>query len=254
MEVFNSELSVLIPAYNEEKRIGPCLERLSAFLRANHPSSEIIVSSDGSRDRTEMIVREYMDKQPEVPVRVFHSPKRLGKGGGFKRAIQAAEGRYTVLIDTDLPVPLETITRAVRELENGTDVVAGSRLAKGGSRRDRVSRKFMSYGFHLLVRLLFGMRLDSQCGFKGVKTNLGRRVFARVVNPGLAFDVEFLIRAKQLGANIVEFPVRWENGTGSSLRLFRDSFGMLRELLRILVCVQLSRDAHSLNADESMMR
>lgn len=124
----NCELTVLIPAHNEERRMESCLTRLSYFLKANHPSSEIVISEDGSKDRTVEIVNEFKNASPGgVPITLLHSSTRLGKGGGLKRGIEVVQGLYTVFTDTDLPVPLETITRAVELLKDGADVVAGSR-------------------------------------------------------------------------------------------------------------------------------
>jgi glycosyltransferase involved in cell wall biosynthesis len=220
----------------------PCLTRLSDFLKLNHPSSEIVISEDGSKDATIEIVQEFkMHNQGGVPIVLLHAEKRLGKGGGLKRGIEVAQGRYTVFTDTDLPVPLDTITSAVQLLEKGADVVAGSRVMKGSSRDEPFRRKALSKGFHVLARILLGVRWDSQCGFKAVRTSVGRNAFAQIANPGFAYDVEFLIQAKRLGANIVELPVHWHYSKDSSMRLSRDIMGMFRELLRIFTQARLLR-------------
>jgi glycosyltransferase involved in cell wall biosynthesis len=232
----NVELTVLIPAHNEEKRMESCLTRLSDFLKLNHPSSEIVISEDGSRDRTVEIVQQFKEHSPSgVPITLLHAEKRLGKGGGLKRGIEVAQGRYTVFTDTDLPVPLETITAALQLLEEGADVVAGSRLMKGSSRNEPLRRRALSRGFHVLARVLLGMRWDSQCGFKAVRTSVGRDAFARIANPGFAYDVEFLIQAKRIGAKVVELPVQWHYNRDTSVKLSRDIGGMFRELLHIFL-------------------
>ncbi len=211
-----------------------CLRLLNAFLSANHPSSEIVASEDGSKDRTVDIVNEFRKQNPSgVPITLLHSATRLGKGGGLKRGVDGARGVYTVFTDTDLPVPLETITRAVELLQGGADVVAGSRVMKGSSRDEPFRRRALSKGFHVLARVLLGMRWDSQCGFKAVKTSVGQRAFAQIANPGFAYDVEFLIQAKRLGAKVVELPVQWHYNPDSSMRLSRDIMGMFRELMHI---------------------
>ena len=228
------ELSVLIPAHNEEKRIIPCLQRLTAFLERNHASSEIVISEDGSTDKTIERVDEFK-AESHFPITFLHSPSRLGKGGGLKKGIHAARGTYTVFTDTDLPVPLPQITEAVLLLEQGADVVNGSRVMKGSSRDEPFLRRALSRGFHALARLLLGVRWDSQCGFKAVRTIVGREVFERIANPGFAYDVEFLLQAQRLGAKVVEMPVHWHYNKGSSMRLKRDVFGMFKELMRIFV-------------------
>jgi dolichyl-phosphate beta-glucosyltransferase len=224
---------VLIPAHNEEKRIEFCLKTLSEFLRQNHPSAEIVVSEDGSRDRTVELVNGFGRESKTIPIVLLHSTTRLGKGGGLKRGIETARGEYTVFMDTDLPVPLDSVTSATNLLKAGADVVAGSRLMKGSSRDEPFRRRALSRGFHILARILLGMSWDSQCGFKAVRTSVGREAFEQMANPGFAYDVEFLIRAKQLGAKIVEIPVQWQYNKDSSMRLSRDIFGMFRELLSI---------------------
>jgi dolichyl-phosphate beta-glucosyltransferase len=230
------ELTVLIPAHNEEKRMHSCLTRLSSFLKLNHPSSEIVISEDGSKDRTIEIVQDFQkNSENVVPVVLLHAEARLGKGGGLKRGMEAARGRYTVFTDTDLPVPLDTITHAVQLLGQGADVVAGSRVMKGSSRDEPFRRRALSKGFHVLARILLGMRWDSQCGFKAVRTSVGRRAFAMIANPGFAYDVEFLIQAKRIGADVVELPVQWHYNADSSMRLSRDIMGMFRELLHIFL-------------------
>jgi GT2 family glycosyltransferase len=165
----------------------------------------------------------------------------LGKGGGLKKGIEVARGEYTVFMDTDLPVPLNTITSAVNLLKSGADVVAGSRVLKGSSRNEPFRRKVLSRGFHVLARVLLGMSWDSQCGFKAVRTSVGHEAFKRMANPGFAYDVEFLIRAQQLGATIVEMPIQWRYNKDSSIRLSRDVFGMFSELLRIFFQARFGR-------------
>lgn len=229
------EVTILIPARNEEKRIELCLQRLSEFLRQNHPSSEIVISEDGSRDRTVELVNDFERQSKTIPIILLHSITRLGKGGGLKRGIEVARGEYTVFMDTDLPVPLDTITSAIHLLSSGADVIAGSRVLKGSSRDEPFRRKALSRGFHVLARILLGMSWDSQCGFKAVRTSVGQEAFRRMANPGFAYDVEFLIRAQQLGGKIVEIPVQWRYNKDSSMRLSRDVFGMFSELVRIFL-------------------
>jgi glycosyltransferase involved in cell wall biosynthesis len=230
------ELTALIPAHNEEKRMESCLAQLSAFLKSSYPSSEIVISEDGSKDRTVEIVNEFRKHNPNgVPITLLHSETRLGKGGGLKRGIDVARGTFTVFTDTDLHVPLETFTSAVELLKGGADVVAGSRIMKDSSRNEPFRRKALSKGFHVLARVLLGMRWDSQCGFKAVRTSVGKSAFAQIANPGFAYDVEFLIQAKRVGAKVVELPVQWHYNSDSSMNLSRDIWGMFKELMHIFL-------------------
>lgn len=227
------ELSILIPAHNEEKRMETCLIRLTDFLKHTHPLSEIVISEDGSKDRTVKIVNESQQKNSEIQIILLHATERLGKGGGLKRGIEACNGQFTVFTDTDLPVPLETITRAVELLKGGADVVAGSRVMRGSKRDEPLKRRILSRGFHYLALISLGMRWDSQCGFKAVRTSVGRDLFSQMANPGFAYDVDFLIQAKRKGVNVVEMPVEWHYNADSSMRLSKDILGMFRELVHI---------------------
>jgi dolichyl-phosphate beta-glucosyltransferase len=227
------ELSILIPAHNEEKRMETCLIRLTDFLKHAHPTSEIVISEDGSKDRTVEIVNEFKQEEARIQITLLHTTERLGKGGGLKRGIEACTGEFTVFTDTDLPVPLETITRAVELLKGGTDVVAGSRVMKGSKRDEPLKRRILSRGFHYLALISLGMRWDSQCGFKAVRTKVGRDLFSQMANPGFAYDVDFLIQAKRKGVDVVEMPVEWHYNADSSMRLSKDILGMFRELVHI---------------------
>ncbi len=230
----NLELTVLIPAHNEEKRILSCLERLETFLKDKHPSSEIVISEDGSNDRTIQIVASFKERpDATIPIAFLHSDDRLGKGGGLKKGFQVARGTYTVFTDTDLPVPLETFTRAVDVLKSGADVVNGNRVMKGATRNEPLRRRVLSRGFHMLAHVLTGIPWDSQCGFKAARTQLGKEAFARIANPGFAYDVEFLLEARELGAKIVEIPVQWNYSQDTSMRLSKDVLGMFNELVHI---------------------
>lgn len=106
---------------------------------------------------------------------------------------------------------------------------------KGSSRDEPLRRRALSKGFHVLARILLGMHWDSQCGFKAVRTSVGRSAFARIANPGFAYDVELLIQARRVGAKVVELPVHWHYDKDSSVRLSRDIVGMFRELMHIFV-------------------
>jgi len=227
------ELSILIPAHNEEKRMETCLIRLTDFLKHTHPTSEIVISEDGSKDRTVEIVNEFKQEEPRIQITLLHATERLGKGGGLKRGIEACTGEFTVFTDTDLPVPLETITQAVELLKGGADVVAGSRVMKESKRDEPLKRRILSRGFHYLALISLGMRWDSQCGFKAVRTSVGRDLFSQMANPGFAYDVDFLIQAKRKGVKVVEMPVEWHYNTDTSMRLSQDVLDMFKELVHI---------------------
>lgn len=224
-------VSVVIPAYNEERRLPQTLPQVLQFLRGQSFSWEVIVVDDGSVDRTAEIVAEMAREEPAL--RLLRLPHR-GKGSALRAGMLAAQGTYRFLCDADLSVPIEDLTNflpALREAE----VAIASREAPGAQRiGEPVYRHLMGRIYNLLVRLLLlpGIR-DTQCGFKGFRQETVVPLFSRQGMEGWGFDVELLYLARGLGYRIVEVPVRWTYGRHSRLRLLRDPWRMFRDLWRV---------------------
>lgn len=230
-EVF---LSVIIPAYNEEKRLPPTLERISAYLKAKGFTYEILVVDDGSRDRTAQVAEKYKLKEPQV--KVLKNPKNMGKGYAVRHGMLKGKGKYLLFTDSDLSTPIEEFDAFLPQLEKGYDVVIGSRALKESV--IKVSqpwyRVFMGKTFNLIVRLMFWTRIkDTQCGFKCFTRQAAREVFTRQTVWGFGFDVEVLFIARKLGYKICEYPVEWTNSPDTRVHALKDSVKMFWELLKI---------------------
>lgn len=227
------DLSVVIPAYNEEARIGPSLARVVAHLAARGGRSEVLVVIDGSRDRTAEIVRA---TDARVPVRLLDRGVNGGKGSCVRRGMLAARGARRLFTDADLSTPIEEIERLLAALNAGHDVAIGSRRLAAS----RVPvpqpwwRRLMGRGFNAAAQWLAVPGIhDTQCGFKLFSAAACDAVFSRQRIDDFGFDVELLWIARRLGLRIAEIPVTWIDDPRSTVRPVRDATRMFLDLLRI---------------------
>jgi dolichyl-phosphate beta-glucosyltransferase len=228
----NVFLSVVVPAYDEEERIGPSLAAIGSYLGSKPFSSEVIVVDDGSGDRT----AEVAAAARGIPSRVIRLERNRGKGRAVREGVLAAAGEVILFSDADLSTPITELDKFLPRLERGDDVVIGSRALADSVIEVRQSRprETMGKAFNLLVRILVlrGFR-DTQCGFKAFRRAAAMDLFSRLRTTGFAFDVEILMLARRLGCRVAEVPVVWRNSPSSRVRLVRSSWRMLRELLKI---------------------
>ncbi|MEJ2550080.1 MAG: glycosyltransferase family 2 protein [Anaerolineales bacterium] len=225
-------LSIIIPAYNEERRISSTLETVLSFLEKQEYDSEIIVVENGSQDRTAEIVREYQREHPCL--HLLHET-RAGKGLAVRRGMLEAKGSYRFICDADLSMPIEEVRHFIPPQLETFDIAIASREAPGAVRYDEpVYRHFVGRGFNLLVRLFTGLNLqDTQCGFKCFRAEVVDELFHQQVIDGWTFDVEVLFLAQRRGYTIVEVPVPWYFHPGSRVRIVQDTFTMFCDLIRI---------------------
>ncbi|MYC29691.1 MAG: glycosyltransferase family 2 protein [Chloroflexi bacterium] len=225
-------LSVVVPAYNEESRIALTLEQLSTYLGRQEYSWEIIVADDGSMDATANIVSDWASSNGLIRlVRLDHR----GKGWAVQQGMLAARGEYRFLCDADLSMPVEQIDRFVAQAGDSPDIVLGSRELPDSRRIGEPARRhLMGRVFNLIIRVLAvpGIR-DTQCGFKLFKAETTAPLFETQVLEGFAFDVEILCLARVLGLDIREIAIDWHYREGSKVRPVRDSFRMVRDVLRV---------------------
>jgi dolichyl-phosphate beta-glucosyltransferase len=227
------DLSVIIPAYNEERRIGPTLERVAAYLASRRWRSEVLVVIDGSRDRTAEIVGRVAT---DVPIRVLDSGVNRGKGSCVRRGMLEARGDLRVFSDADLSTPIEEVERLAAMVAAGYDVAIGSRHLPGSRVEVRQPwwRQTMGRGFNACTRRLVmtGIR-DTQCGFKLFSADAARCIFPRQRIERFGFDVELLWIARRLGLRVAEIPVTWVDDPRSTVRPISDAARMLVDLVRI---------------------
>ena len=224
-------LSVVIPAYNEEARIGPALRQVIAFLDSRPYSWEVLVADDGSDDATARLAADIAAGRPNL--RIVSLPHR-GKGWAVKNAMLAARGQYRLLCDADLPVPVQQLERLIPPCSGDVDVAVGSRQVPGAARLgEPLFRRVMGRVYNALVRLLALPGVgDTQCGFKCFRAEVVPNLFQRQTIDGFAFDVEVLYLARRLGLTVREFPVDWSYRPRSN-RALTDPLSMTCDLLRI---------------------
>jgi dolichyl-phosphate beta-glucosyltransferase len=229
-------LSVVIPAFNEEKRIGETLRRITAYLSLKKYHWEIVVTSDGSVDGTDAIVRGIAAKHPEGLMRLVTTSPNHGKGFAVRQGVMAAHGEHIYIADADMSSPIKEVDKLVAALESGADVAIGSRAKRvpGCDVRQSFKRVLSGRIFNALVQLLVlpGIR-DSQCGFKCFRRETARKLFSAQKLDGFAFDVEVLYLARLAGMRIDEIPIMWAESGESKVNLVRDAAAMIKDLLRI---------------------
>ncbi len=227
-------LSVVIPAYNEEARIGATLGAIIHYLKKQRYDSEIIVSDDGSKDQTVSVARE---KLRGFPHQVLLAPENQGKGSAVRRGMLSAKGEYVLFTDADLSTPIEEVKKFIEFHEqNNYDVIIGSRALPESNVEIHQDwkRELMGRVFNFFVSLLaFRGILDSQCGFKSFNRNAAKELFSNQKLEGFSFDVEIIYLAKQSGYKVLEAPVTWRNSTQTRVRLFKDPILMFWDLLKI---------------------
>lgn len=230
------ELSVVIPAYNEEARLGGTLEQVLAYLNAQPYEWEVLVMDDGSRDRTAALAEQIAARMPAGRVRVLRNPRNLGKGGTIRRGMLEARGAQRLFTDADNSTPIEEVAKLRAALAEGFDVAIGSRALKTSHVEVHQPwyRETMGRTFNLFVQamVLPGFK-DTQCGFKLFRAEVAQAVFPRQRLQGFSFDVEVLYLAKRAGFRIKEVGVRWINSPASRVHPIRDATKMFIDLLRI---------------------
>ena len=225
-------LSVIVPAYNEERRLPATLEKLRAYLSRQPFAYEILVVDNASTDRTAEIVREQASRDPAV--RLVQLPAR-GKGIAVRTGMLQAAGRYRFFCDADLSMPVEELERFYPPQLNDMDIAIGSREAPGARRYGEPPyRHFTGRIFSIAVKLLIlrGFE-DTQCGFKCFRDTAAQDLFSRQRFNGWSFDVEVLYIARRRGYRIREVPISWHYQSDSRIRLVDDSLRMFADLLRI---------------------
>ncbi len=227
-------MSVVIPAYNEEKRIQKTISEIYGYFKNRKVSFEVIVVDDGSIDSTREIVSSMMNELPNL--KLFVHSENKGKGGAVQTGVLSATGNMILISDADLSTPVSEIEKMEHFIFEGYDIVIGSRKLK-----DSVIpvpqpwyRKLSGWMFLFFVRQILKLPFsDTQCGFKLFKSGVAKEIFSNLRHKGFIFDVEVLFTAMQLKYRIKEVGVIWINSPYSTVRFFRDSIRMFIDLIKI---------------------
>jgi len=232
------DLSIVIPAYNESRKIAQDVEGAAAFLKHHQLTGEIIVVDDGSRDDTAEAAKK-VQVPPNVQLNVIRYENHRGKGYGVRMGINASSGQYVMFADSGSCVPYEDTLRGLDLLRSGVcDIAHGSRKMRGChiDKAQSLYRRLCSKMFHWLVIHDMGIPAeftDTQCGFKMYKGDVARHLYAEAVTDGFTFDIEIIMRAQREGCRIKEFPIDWTCDRDSRLSPTRSSWRVLSELLTI---------------------
>jgi dolichyl-phosphate beta-glucosyltransferase len=234
VEPASTQLSIVVPCYNEEQRLPRTIEQIELYLAGKGLSYELILVDDGSTDGT----RQVMDSAAERSrsVRLEALPHNRGKGRALAEGVAAARGAEILVTDADLSTPIDELDKLRAELSKGAGVAIASRALPGS--RVEVSqpiyRVLMGKAFNLLVQavLLPGI-WDTQCGFKLFRADVAHDVFAALTTDGFGYDPEVLYRAKKRGVKIAEVPVVWRNSAPTKVNPIKSSLDMFRHVLRI---------------------
>ena len=228
------ELSIVVPAYNEARRLPPSLRAIDRYLRDGGHRGELIVVDDGSADETGDLVAALAAEG--LQVQLIRHEANQGKGAAVRTGVMAASGDVVLFTDADLSTPIDDVERLLAAIREGADVAIGSRALDRSLIavhqpwiRDRMGRVF-----NLFVQLILlpGLK-DTQCGFKAFRGGVAQELFGATQTDGFEFDTEVLYRARRRGLVTREIPVHWRDSPDTRVNAMFDSPRMLLGLFRI---------------------
>jgi glycosyltransferase involved in cell wall biosynthesis len=229
------DLSIVIPAYNEQQRLPRALDRIFTYLNARALRAEILVVDDGSTDDTAKIVQSYGGRYPCL--RLVSNGRNRGKGFSVRHGVLEARGKIVLFTDADLSTPIEEADKLLPELlENGYDVAIGSRAVNRSliELHQSAFREQAGILFNHVVRWIAGIEFsDTQCGFKAFRRERAKIIFEQQRIERFGFDPEILFLAKRHGLRVAEIPVRWSHDEATKVNVLSDGIRMFLELLVI---------------------
>ncbi len=232
-----TQISIVVPAFNEARRLTDNLLTLLSYLQTFRPNAELILVDDGSTDRTAEVAEELFARRPEVNARVLRFAQNRGKGHAVRAGLLAAQAPIALFSDADLSTPITELSKIVEPIDLAEfDVVFGSRALDRSliGQRQPWRREQGGKVFNGIVRLTTGLPFsDTQCGFKAFRMEVARPVIERAQIDGFGFDVELLFLAHRAGLRMLEVPVRWDHHEGSKVHIVRDSLQMFSEVMSL---------------------
>ena len=226
--------SIIIPAYNENERLGVSLPKVLAYISRQALQAEVIVVNDGSSDSTADVVRQFSVLHPEI--RLLENPGNRGKGYSVRNGMLHAQGDVLLFTDADLSSPIHEASKLFEAIERGTDVAIGSRWLRSELQTERQPWHRQLYGrlFNFGLRIVLGLQYrDTQCGFKAFTRAAAHTVFTRQRVERWGFDPELLFLANKFKLRTVEVPVEWAHDHRSKISPVRDGIKMGLEMLTV---------------------
>lgn len=224
-------ISVVIPVYNDCSALRVAIQKTLSTLELISRDFEIIIAEDASTDGSAEYARSWEEK--DTRIRHLHRDGRLGRGSALNAAARAARGEILCYFDVDLATDMKHLSELVGAVQNGADIATGSRLLSDSTIRRSLNREIKSRGYNFLVRLLLHSSLkDHQCGFKAFNRARLLAILDEISDTHWFWDTEVLVRAQKKGYQIVEIPVLWHEGLGTTVKS-RDIWKMGSSILRL---------------------
>ncbi|HEY0429347.1 MAG TPA: dolichyl-phosphate beta-glucosyltransferase [Pyrinomonadaceae bacterium] len=230
-------ISIVIPAFDEQTRLGDSVAKILAYIGREKLSAELIIVDDGSSDKTAEIGEKACADFGDLQTKVIRYEKNRGKGYAVKTGLMAAEGDIAVFSDADLSTPIEELEKLVKPIRDDEyDVTFGSRALDRSliTTHQPMLREQGGRVMNLIIRTMSGLPFaDTQCGFKAFNMKKFRPLLEKMQIDRFGFDIEFLFVADYNGLRLKEIPVRWQNVEGSKVSVVRDTRRMIGELRQI---------------------
>jgi len=230
------DISVIIPAYNEQDRIGKAVNTIASYFRKKGLNYEIIIVDDGSRDLTPSIVKKMALKNSAI--KLITNKINKGKGYSVKKGMLKSSGKVCLFTDADISTPIRELGKLLAFTEKGYEVVVGSRRLKNSKIKvyQPVFRRLFGWLFHVVRRIFILSDIkDTQCGFKLFSRKIIKSVFSRQTTSGFVFDAEVLLIARSLGYKIKELPVIWIDDIKSTLSIKKHIVNICKDLIAIKI-------------------
>ena len=234
------EVTVIIPVFNDHRSLEIAIPRSLELLSRITNGFELIIAEDGSNDGSAELVRRY--EQQDSRVHLLHSDERLGRGKALNRAIYQSKGKIVCYYDVDLATDMQHLPELIGAIRKGTDIATGSRLLPGSDIIRTGGREIASHSYNFLVRLILGSRCyDHQCGFKAFNKEYILPILPAIRSNHWFWDTELLVRSQRSGCSLVEFPVRWRAGKGTTVKI-KDVFEMGSSILVLWWQIHVSKN------------
>jgi len=227
------ELSIVIPSYNEEKRLPATLERIASYIKGSGRKTEVIVVDDGSTDRTAEVPKDYAGKIENL--RVVANGRNRGKGYSVKHGMMEAQGKIVLFTDADLSAPIEEADKLLPKMDE-YDLAIGSRAVNRAliEVHESAFREFAGIVFNRIVRIILRLPfVDTQCGFKAFRRERCKILFEQQTIERFGFDPELLYLARHHGLKTIEVAVRWAHSPATKINMWRDSLQMFLDVVVI---------------------
>ncbi|MCX5886462.1 MAG: glycosyltransferase family 2 protein [Proteobacteria bacterium] len=232
-------LTIIIPVYNEAKKIRKTLKGIIDYLKKKDFPYQVLIVNDGSKDNTVEVVEKFFKEEKFDNFSILDFKENRGKGFVVKQGMLAAKGEYILFIDADSSAPIEEFDKFRANFDKGYDIFIGTRKAKGEIRATNIPlhRAILGLGFSFLARKFLATKVwDFTCGFKCYQKNAVQPIFSRQVLDGWSFDAEDLFLAQKLGFKVKEIPIRWNHyQEDTKVNALKEVFKSGWELLKIRI-------------------